>query len=315
MRFEEIRAAAARLDGVVHHTPILHSRTLDGLVGAETFLKCEAFQRTGSFKFRGAYHAASRLPAAQRANGLLTYSSGNHGQAVALAARELGVAAVVLMPADAPRSKRDATAAYGAEVVTFDRYTDDREALGRALAADRGLTLIPPYDHPDVIAGQGTVALELLDAVDGLGMLVAPVGGGGLMAGTALAAEGVRPGVRLVGVEPVAGDDTRRSLEAGHRVAVDVPHTIADGQAARTPGELTFAVNRRFVEGIVLVSDEEIRDAMRFAFARLKVVLEPSGASALAALLSGRIDRVPARVGVVLSGGNVDAGCFGEACG
>ena len=311
---KDVRAAAARLRGVAHRTPVLRSRTLDELVGAEVFLKCENFQRAGAFKFRGAYHAASRLSPERLANGLLTYSSGNHGQAVALAARELGVAAVVLMPTDAPRSKIAATAGYGAEVVTFDRYSDDREALGRVLAAERGLTIIPPYDHPDVIAGQGTVALELLDAVDGLGMLVVPVGGGGLMAGCAIAAVGRRPGIRMIGVEPMAGDDTRRSLAAGHRIAVGVPHTIADGQAAPTPGELTFAVNQRLVEGIELVSDDDLRDAMRFAFARLKIVAEPSGASALAALLSGRIERLPARVGVVVSGGNVDPGRFAELC-
>ncbi|MFI5957565.1 pyridoxal-phosphate dependent enzyme [Cryptosporangium sp. NPDC051539] len=312
MQIEDVRAAAVRLDGVVHRTPVLRSRTLDDLVGAEVFLKCENFQRTGSFKLRGAYHAASRLPADRLARGLITYSSGNHGQAVAFAARELGVPAVVLMPADAPRSKREATIGYGAEVVTFDRYADDREALGRALASDRGLTLVPPYDHPDVIAGQGTVALELLDAVEGLEMLVVPVGGGGLMAGSAIVATGLHPGIRLIGVEPLAGDDTRRSLDAGRRVAIEVPRTIADGQAARLPGELTFAVNRRLVEGIVLVSDDEIRDAMRFAVGRLKIVTEPSGASALAALLATRIGRLPSRVGVVVSGGNVDAGRFAE---
>ncbi|MFG1924665.1 pyridoxal-phosphate dependent enzyme [Cryptosporangium sp. NPDC048952] len=308
----DVQAAAARLHGVVHRTPVLRSRTLDELVGTEVFLKCENFQRAGAFKFRGAYHAASRAP---RSNGLLTYSSGNHGQAVALAARELGVPAVVLMPSDAPQSKRAATEGYGAEVVPFDRYTDDRESLGRALAAKRGMTIVPPFDHPDVIAGQGTVALELLDAVDALGMLVVPVGGGGLMAGCAIAAAGARSDIRMIGVEPMAGDDTRRSLAAGRGVTLDVPRTIADGQAAPTPGELTFAINQRLVDGIVVVSDDDLRAAMRFAFERLKVVVEPSGASALAALLSARIDRLPARVGVVVSGGNIDVERFAELCG
>ncbi|MFG1604458.1 pyridoxal-phosphate dependent enzyme [Actinoplanes sp. NPDC049265] len=302
----DVHTAAARLANIVHHTPVLRSRTLDDLVGAEVSLKCENFQRTGAFKFRGAYHAASRLPAEQLAKGLVTYSSGNHGQAVALAARELGVSAVVLMPHDAPRSKVSATLAYGAEVITYNRYSDDRQTLGADLAADRGMTVIPPYDHPDIIAGQGTAALELLNEVGPLGMLVVPVGGGGLMAGCALVATHQFPSVRMIGVEPAAGDDTRRSLYAGRRVAVDVPHTIADGQTAPQPGELTFEINRRLVESVVLVTDEQIREAMRFAFERMKIVIEPSGASALAALMSGAVERLPARVGVIVSGGNID---------
>lgn len=306
----DVRAAAARLAGVVHRTPVLHSRTLDELVGAEVLLKCENFQRTGAFKFRGAFHAASRLPPGQLSRGLVTYSSGNHGQAVALAARELGVPAVVLMPEDAPRSKAAATTGYGAEVVTFDRYAEDREALGAALATERGMTVIPPYDHPDVIAGQGTAALELLDDVGELGMLLVPVGGGGLMAGCAIAATGRHPDIRMVGVEPAAGDDTRQSLRAGRRITVEVPRTIADGQAAPVPGELTFAVNRRLVEAVAVVTDEQIRAAMRFAFERLKIVTEPSGASALAALLSATAGHLPARVGVIISGGNINTERF-----
>jgi threo-3-hydroxy-L-aspartate ammonia-lyase len=310
----DVHAASTRLAGVVHRTPVLHSRTLDELVGAEVLLKCENFQRAGAFKFRGAYHAASRLPPDQLSKGLVTYSSGNHGQAVALAARELGVPAVVLMPADAPRSKAAAATGYGAEVVTFDRYSADREALGVALATERGMTVIPPYDHPDVIAGQGTAALELLDDAGELGMLVVPVGGGGLMAGCAIAATGRYPDIRMVGVEPVAGDDTRQSLRAGRRISVDVPRTIADGQAAPVPGELTFAVNRRLVEAVAVVTDEQIRAAMRFAFERLKIVTEPSGASAVAALLSGA-GRLPARIGVIISGGNIDAERFARIAG
>ncbi|MET8784438.1 MULTISPECIES: pyridoxal-phosphate dependent enzyme [unclassified Streptomyces] len=311
----DVRDAAARIKGVAHRTPVLRSRTLDELVGAEVFVKCENFQRIGAFKFRGAYNAASRLPADQVAKGIAAYSSGNHAQAVALAARELGTTAVILMPEDTPRSKREATAGYGAEIVTYDRYTGDRVAIGEALAADRGLALIPPYEHPHVIAGQGTAALELIEETGDLDALVVPVGGGGLIAGSATAAKGLRSATRVIGVEPETGDDTKRSLEAGRRISIPVPRTIADGQAADTPGELTFAVNRRLVDGITLVSDEQIRDAMRFVFERMKLVVEPSGASALAALLAHRVDRLPRRVGVILSGGNIGAGRFTEILG
>jgi threo-3-hydroxy-L-aspartate ammonia-lyase len=311
----DVRDAAARLDGVVHRTPVLHSRTLDELVGAEVFLKCENFQRVGAFKFRGAYNAASRLSPEQLAKGVAAYSSGNHAQAVALAARELGSTAVILMPEDAPQSKRDATAGYGAEIVTYDRYTADRSALAQTLAAERGLALIPPYDDPHVMAGQGTATLELLDEVGELDALLVPVGGGGLIAGSATAAKGLRSGTRVIGVEPEAGDDTKRSLEAGERVRIPVPRTIADGQALDAPGELTFSVTRRLVDEIVLVTDDEIRDAMRLAFERLKIVVEPSGATGLAALLANRIERIPPRVGVIVSGGNIDAGRFAALCG
>ncbi|MFF9267095.1 threo-3-hydroxy-L-aspartate ammonia-lyase [Streptomyces rochei] len=313
--FVDVRDAAARLDGVAHRTPVLTSRALDALVGAETFVKCENFQRVGAFKFRGAHNAASRLSAGQLAKGIAAYSSGNHAQAVALAARELGATAVVLMPEDAPRAKREATAGYGAEIVTYDRYTQDRTALGEALAEERGLALIPPYDHPHVIAGQGTAALELLEETGPLDALVVPVGGGGLIAGSATAAKALHPGIRVIGVEPEAGDDTKRSLDSGARVTIPVPRTIADGQALPTPGELTFSLNRRLVDAITLVSDDEIVAAMRFAFERLKIVLEPSGATALAALLAGRPEPRPRRIGVIASGGNVDAGRFAELIG
>ncbi|MGW3033105.1 threo-3-hydroxy-L-aspartate ammonia-lyase [Streptomyces sp. NPDC001178] len=312
---DTVRDAADRLKGVAHRTPVLRSRTLDELVGAEVFLKCENFQRVGAFKFRGAYNAASRLTPEQLARGIAAYSSGNHAQAVALAARELGSTAVIVMPEDAPRSKVEATLGYGAEIVTYDRYTEDRVAVGQALAAERGLTLIPPYEHPHVMAGQGTAALELLEETGELDALMAPVGGGGLIAGSATAAKGLHPGVRVLGVEPEAGDDTKRSLEAGRRVTIPVPRTIADGQALDTPGELTFSVNRRLVDGIALVSDDEIREAMRFAFERLKIVVEPSGATPIAALLAGRAGSLPRRVGVIVSGGNVDADRFARLCG
>jgi threo-3-hydroxy-L-aspartate ammonia-lyase len=311
---DDVRAAAGRLLGVAHRTPVLRSRTLDADVGAQVFLKCESLQRVGAFKFRGAYNAISRLSPQQLAAGVAAFSSGNHAQAVALAARELGSHAVILMPSDAPVSKVQAVRGYGAEVVTYDRYTEDRLALGTALAAERGRTLIPPYDHPDVIAGQGTAALELLEDVPELDVLVVPVGGGGLIAGCAIAAKALRPGIRVIGVEPSAGDDTLRSLRAGRRVTIDVPHTIADGQAVSTPGELTFAINQRLVDDIVTVTDELILDAMRFAFDRLKIVLEPSGATPLAALMSGATTGgtggTGARQGLVLSGGNIDTARF-----
>jgi threonine dehydratase len=312
---DDVRDAAARLKGVAHRTPVLRSRTLDALAGAEVHLKCENFQRVGAFKFRGAYNAVSRLTPEQLSRGIAAYSSGNHAQAVALAARELGTTAVIVMPEDAPPSKRAATAGYGAEIVTYDRYTGDRVAIAEALAAERGLALIPPYEHPHVMAGQGTAALELLEETGELGALLTPVGGGGLMAGSATAAKGLHPGIRTVGVEPEAGDDTKRSLEAGRRISIPVPRTIADGQALHTPGELTFSVNQRLLDDVVLVTDDEIRDAMRFAFERLKIVVEPSGATPLAALLAGRAGTLPRRVGVIISGGNIDAGRFAELCG
>ncbi|MCM3266052.1 pyridoxal-phosphate dependent enzyme [Streptomyces thermoviolaceus] len=312
---DDVRDAARRIEGVAHRTPVLRSRTLDALAGAEVHVKCENFQRIGAFKFRGAYHAASRLSAGELARGIAAYSSGNHAQAVALAAWELGTRAVILMPEDTPRSKREATEGYGAEVVTYDRYTGDRVALGRALAEERGLALIPPYEHPHVIAGQGTAALELIEEAGELDALIVPVGGGGLIAGSATAGKGLLPGLRVVGVEPQAGDDTRRSLDAGRRVSVPVPRTIADGLAADTPGELTFSINRRLVDGICVVSDDEIREAMRFAFERLKMVVEPSGACTLAALLARRVENLPRRVGVVVSGGNIDTARFAEILG
>ncbi|MFG2191512.1 pyridoxal-phosphate dependent enzyme [Streptomyces sp. NPDC048639] len=312
---DDVRDAADRIKGVAHRTPVLRSRTLDRLIGAETHLKCENFQRIGAFKFRGAYNAVSRLSPDQLSRGVAAYSSGNHAQAVALAAREAGSTAVIVMPEDAPESKIAATAAYGAEIVHYDRYTGDRHAIAQELATERGLALIPPYEHPHVMAGQGTAALELLEETGELGALLAPVGGGGLMAGCATAATALFPGIRMIGVEPEAGDDTKRSLESGHRVSVPVPRTIADGQAIDTPGELTFSVNRRLVDDVLLVSDEEIRAAMRLAFERLKIVVEPSGATGLAALLAGRLDPLPPRVGVVISGGNIGLPRFLELMG
>ncbi len=305
-----VRAAARVLDGIAHRTPVLASRTLDALAGASVVLKPECLQRGGAFKFRGAYNKIASLPPG---SDVVAYSSGNHAQAVAIAAALRGARATILMPEDAPVAKLAATRGYGAEVILYDRYTEDRDALGRALADSRGLTLVRPYDDELVMAGQGTAALELIEDAGPLDTLVVPVGGGGLIAGSATIAKAL--GVaRVVGVEPEAGDDTRRSLLAGERVSVGVPRTIADGLQAAEPGELTFPVNVRLVDEIVTVSDDEIAAAMRFAFERLKLVIEPSGAVGIAALLTGRID-APGRVGVIVSGGNVGADRFAELVG
>ncbi|GAA1647317.1 pyridoxal-phosphate dependent enzyme [Actinoplanes couchii] len=300
---QDVQDAAARLDGIAHRTPVIRSRTLDALAGASVFLKAENFQRGGAFKFRGAYNTAAQLSPDQLARGIVAFSSGNHAQAVAIAARELGSSAVIVMPSDSPKVKIEAVRGYGGEIVLYDRYTDDRLAITGELAASRGLALIPPYDHPDVIAGQGTATLELLDEVGPVDTLIAPIGGGGLIAGSALAA----PGARVIGVEPVAGDDTRRSLAAGVQVRIEVPRTIADGLTVATPGDITFPLNQRLVDEVILVSDDELRDAMRFALDRLKIVLEPSGAAGLAVLLTGRLPSTASRVGVILTGGNVGA--------
>nr|WP_137816267.1 pyridoxal-phosphate dependent enzyme [Gandjariella thermophila] len=312
LTLDDVRAAAKRLHGVAHRTPVLTSGTLDQHVGARVFIKAENFQRVGAFKFRGAYNAIAQLDAGRRTAGVLAYSSGNHAQAIALAASLLGTKALIVMPEDAPPTKVAATQGYGAEIVRYDRYTEDRAAVAARIAAERGMTVIPPFDHPHVMAGQGTVALELLEQTGPLDALVVPMGGGGLMAGCATVAKALHPGVRMVGVEPVNGDDNRRSLAAGERVRIPVPRTIADGLALDTPGELTFAVNRRLVDEVVLVDDDEIRSAMAWAFDRLKVVVEPSGAAPLAALLTGRIGDPPPRVGLVFSGGNVGLARFVE---
>jgi len=305
LSLEDVDAAARRLEGVAHRTPVLSSSTLDARTGASVFCKAEHLQRSGAFKFRGAYNKLASLTEDERAAGVVAFSSGNHAGAVALAARLLDTHAVILMPTDAPVAKMDATRSYGAEIVTFDRYTEDREALGAALREERGLVLVPPFDDELVMAGQGTAALELFADVPDLDLVVVPVGGGGLLAGTAVVAAAQMPAVRVVGVEPEAGDDTRRSLLAGERVTIAIPHTIADGQQIATPGRLTFEVNRTLVEEVVLVSDDELLTAMAFLFDRMKQVTEPSGACALAALLAGRLDVRGLRVGVVLSGGNV----------
>lgn len=305
-----VERAAAVLHDVAHRTPALTSTALDRRVGATVFAKAECFQRVGAFKFRGAYNAISRLAPAQRTRGVAAYSSGNHAQAVALAAALHGTTATILMPEDAPALKLIATRGYGATVVTYDRYREERTTIGDALACDRGLTLIPPFDNWDVMAGQGTVALELFGQVGHLDTLVVCVGGGGLISGCATVAEAQDHSVRVVGVEPQAGDDVTRSLAAGRVVEIPTPRTIADGQQTTAPSERTFAVMQERVAEMALVSDEQIVTAMRFAFERMKVVLEPSGACGLAALLAGAIDVTGQRVGVVLSGGNIGADRF-----
>lgn len=312
LSLDDVRDAATRLEGVAHRTPVLTSTTLDELVGARVFLKAENFQRVGAFKFRGAYNVISRLSADELARGVVAWSSGNHAQAVALAARLLGAPATIVMPSDAPESKVAATRGYGAAVSFYDRYTGDREALGRSLADEQGLTIVPPYDHVGIMAGQGTAALELLEEVGELDELRVPVGGGGLIAGSATAAKGLYPGIRMLGVEPEAGNDTKLSLAAGERVQIEVPRTIADGQGSEIPGELTFRVNQRLVDDIDLVTDDEIVQAMSFAFDRLKITLEPSGATALASVMFRGPQGPGQRVGVILSGGNVGLARFRE---
>jgi threonine dehydratase len=311
--FDDVCGAAERLRGVAHRTPVVTSRTLDERTGARVYLKAENLQRVGAFKFRGAYNTIAQLDAEQRRRGVVAFSSGNHAQGVALAARLLDVPAVIVMPSDAPELKLAATRGYGAEVVTYDRESMNRAELAASIAAERGATLVPPYDHPAIIAGQGTVALELLSDAGKLDVLLVPLGGGGLLSGCALAAAALSAGVRIFGVEPQAGDDWLRSWRADRIVSIPVPKTIADGQQTQAPGELTWPIVRRLAAGILTVSDDDIRRAMRFAFDRLKLVLEPSGASALAALLSKKIDARGARTGIILSGGNVDAATF-AAC-
>ena len=305
IELSDVLAAAARLQGVAHRTPVLSSRELDRRVVATVLLKAENLQRAGAFKFRGAYNRISRLDEEERARGVVTASSGNHAQAVALAASLCETSAVVLMPNDAPETKRAATAGYGAQVVGYDRYDEDRDALLHELAQESGRVVVHAYDDEFVMAGQGTAALELLEDGSSLDVLVCPVGCGGLISGCATAARGVAPATRVVGVEPAAGDDVQQSLAAGRRVTIPTPRTIADGQQVTAPGELTFEVIRTRVDEVVTVSDPEIVAAMVFLFERLKVVVEPSGACALAAVLAGRLPIAGLRVGVVLSGGNI----------
>lgn len=312
LEFADIEAAATRLHGVAHRTPVITSRTLDALIGAQVFLKAENLQRMGAFKFRGAFNAVASLDPETRSHGVVAFSSGNHGQAVALSAQLHGCAATIVMPEDAPASKIEATRGYGAEVVTYDRYTGDREQLARELVDARGATLIPPFNYVPVMAGQGTVALELHQDVPDLDALVVCTGGGGFVSGCAVAMRHLRPEAEVFGSEPEAGNDVQQSLRAGHIVSIDVPRTICDGQQTQACGPLTFGVMRTHLTDVLTVSDAGVVQMMRFLFERLKLVVEPSGANALAALFHHRDRFQGKRVGVTLSGGNVNADRFAE---
>ena len=304
--FDDLNAAARRLEGIAHRTPVLRSTSADESTGAQVFFKCENLQRTGAFKFRGAYNTLAQFTPEQRERGVLAFSAGNHAQAIALSARLLDMPAVIVMPEDAPASKMAATREYGAQVVTYNRYTEDREAISRRLAQERGMTLVPPFDHPHVIAGQGTAAMELLEDVPGLDYLFVCVGGGGLLAGSTLAAQVMAPGCRLVGVEPEAGNDGQQSFKAGHIVQIPTPHTIADGAQTQALGQLTFPIIAEGVEDMVTATDEQLVQALRFFAERMKIVVEPTGALAFAGARNGSVDVRGKRVGVLISGGNVD---------
>ena len=310
--FDDVAAAAERLQGVAHRTPVLHSRTANALLGAEVFFKCENLQRVGAFKFRGAYNALAQFSPAQRTRGVAAFSSGNHAQAVALAAQLLQIPAVILMPQDAPPAKLAATRGYGAQVVTYDRYREDREQLATQLSQERGMTLIPPYDHAHVIAGQGTAAKELLDEVGPLDSLFVCLGGGGLLSGSALAVRALAPACRVFGAEPEAGNDGQQSFRSGSIVHIDTPHTIADGAQTQHLGQLTFPIIRREVTDIFTVTDAQLVQAMRFFAERMKMVVEPTGCLGFAAACQAGAQVTGRRVGVIVSGGNVAVERFAQ---
>jgi threonine dehydratase len=297
---------------VAHRTPVHTSQTANALTGAQLFFKCENFQRMGAFKFRGAYNALAQFTPEQRQRGVCAFSSGNHAQGVALSAKLLGIPAAIVMPLDSPAVKMTATRGYGAEVITYDRYTQDREAIGRQLAQDRGMTLVPPYDHAHVMAGQGTAAIELFEDTGPLDLLLVCLGGGGLLSGCAVVAHQLSPDCRLIGVEPEAGNDVQQSKRLGHIVKIDTPRTIADGAQTQQAGQLTFPVIQTLVDDIVTVSDAQLIEAMRFAAARMKMVVEPTGALAMAAAMQGAVDVRGKRVGVIISGGNIDIAQFAQ---
>ncbi len=305
LAYPDIEAAAARLRGIAHRTPVLTSRTLDAQLGCQVLMKAENLQRMGAFKFRGGYNAVNVLDEAERSRGVIAFSSGNHAQAVALAARLHGCPATIVMPADAPALKLAATRGYGAEVIVYDRYTQDRAAIAAQLAAERGGALIPPFDHLPVMAGQGTTALELIEDAGPLDALIVCAGGGGLLSGCAVAAKHLLPGIEVYGAEPERGNDMQQSLRRGEIVTIEVPRTICDGQQTQAVGRQPFEVIRRLVKDVLTVPDPVVVEAMRFAFERMKIVLEPSGACALAALMQHRERFAGRRVGVTLSGGNI----------
>ncbi len=302
----DVQSAARILEGKAHRTPVLTSRTVDRLTSARVFFKCENLQRGGAFKFRGAYNALHHLGADEKRRGVIAYSSGNHAQAVAIAGSLLGVPAVIVMPADAPQVKIEATRGYGAEVVLFDPARDDRMAIARELATARGLTLVPPFDHPHVVAGQGTAAKELIEETGPLDVLLVPCGGGGLLSGCAIAARALAPEAAVIGVEPSLGDDVVRSFRSGVIQRVDYPATIADGARTSAPGDITFPLIMHYVADMLTVDDEALLRTLWFVWERLKIVVEPTGVLGVAALLEGRLDARGKRVGVLLSGGNAD---------
>jgi threonine dehydratase len=302
----DVRTAAVRLTGFTHATAVLQSRGLNEATGMQCYLKCENFQRTGSFKLRGATNFIQQIPEASRANGVVAYSSGNHAQAVAYASRVAGIRATIVMPEDAPKAKLTATREMGATVITYDRFREDREAIGRRIASESGAPLLPPFDHPWIIAGQGTLALELLEQIPELDALVVCLGGGGMLSGCALIAREINPNIKIYGVEPELANDYALSLKAGHKVRVDHSTTIADGLRTPEPGDITFPLIQKLVDDVLLVSEEEILTAMRFALSRIKIVVEPSGAVCIAAAMAHKVPSTHKRVGLVVSGGNVD---------
>jgi threo-3-hydroxy-L-aspartate ammonia-lyase len=310
--FEDILNASNRIQNAVHRTPVMTSKTADSKARSQLFFKCENFQRAGAFKFRGAYNALSQFTETQKEKGVIAYSSGNHAQAIALTAKILKMHSVLVMPKDAPSIKIEATRGYGAEIIFYDRYTENRESLGKKIAEEQGLTLIPPYDHPHIIAGQGTVAKELFEEVQNLDMLLVPLGGGGLLSGSAIAAKTLNPKCHVIGVEPEAGNDGQQSFHSGKIVHIETPKTIADGAQTQHLGEQTFPILQRYVDDILTVRDTQLVETMLFFSSRMKIIVEPTGCLAAAAALSNPSLTQGKRVGVILSGGNIDMKRFAE---
>jgi len=310
--FSDVQHAADRLRGVANRTPVMTSRTFNAMTGREVFFKCENFQRGGAFKFRGAYNRLAQLAPEEKRRGVVAFSSGNHAQGVALAAKLLSIPAAIVMPDDAPPVKLAATRGYGAEVIVYDRLKESREAIAKKLADERGVILVPPFNDPHIIAGQGTAAMELLEEIPDLDAIVTPVGGGGLISGCAIAAKAMRPQIQILGVEAVGADDAKQSLQRGEIVHIDPPSTIADGIRTQSVGALTFAIMCELLSDIVIVSDEEILDAVRFAIMRMKIVAEPTGAVPIAAVMQNRIPGNLKRVGVIVSGGNISGELLSE---
>ena len=311
----DVRGAAGRIANIAHRTPVFSSQRFDEAAGVACFFKGENFQRGGAFKLRGAANFLLSMTEEQRSRGVVTFSSGNHAQAVAIVARELGVSATIVMPADAPKAKLEATRSYGARIVPYDRLHENREAIGQRIASESGSTVVPPFDHPWIVAGQGTAALELLDDVSGLDALAVPLGGGGLLSGTLIAAKSLNSSIKVFGVEPELANDWALSLAAGERVAIPVPQTIADGLRTVQPGAVTFPIVKSLVDDVLLVTEEEMKQTIRFLLTRLKILAEPSGAAGAAAVLHQKLPRRLKRVGVIISGGNIDLDMLAGICG